>query len=166
MQPIHLAIGLVEGLITAAVLCFVQSARPELLAGYGETGADGARPGAPSLSTGKIVAIFGVITVLVAGGLSVYASAYPDGLEWSMEKTAGTADLEREGPVYGAASEIVEKTAFMPDYGFKNDGEGSPAGTRTAGIVGSLITVALAAALGLLISALRKRPRRAEPQAA
>ena len=28
MQPIHLAIGLVEGLITAAVLCFVYEARP------------------------------------------------------------------------------------------------------------------------------------------
>ena len=35
MQPIHLAIGLVEGLITAAVLCFVYEARPELLWGVG-----------------------------------------------------------------------------------------------------------------------------------
>ena len=31
MQPIHLAIGLVEGLITAAVLLFVYDARPKLL---------------------------------------------------------------------------------------------------------------------------------------
>ena len=31
MQPIHLAIGLVEGLITAAVLLFVYEARPEML---------------------------------------------------------------------------------------------------------------------------------------
>lgn len=31
MQPIHLAIGLVEGIITAAVLCFVYDARPELI---------------------------------------------------------------------------------------------------------------------------------------
>ena len=31
MQPIHLAIGFVEGLITAAVLVFVYEARPELL---------------------------------------------------------------------------------------------------------------------------------------
>ena len=31
MQPIHLAIGLVEGLITAAVLVFVYEARPEIL---------------------------------------------------------------------------------------------------------------------------------------
>ena len=33
MQPIHLAIGLVEGLITAAVLLFVYESRPELLQG-------------------------------------------------------------------------------------------------------------------------------------
>ena len=31
MQPIHLVIGLVEGLITAAVLCFLYEARPELI---------------------------------------------------------------------------------------------------------------------------------------
>ena len=31
LQPIHLAIGLIEGLITAAVLCFIYEARPELL---------------------------------------------------------------------------------------------------------------------------------------
>ena len=37
MQPIHLAIGLVEGLITAAVLCFVYDARPELLWGTDES---------------------------------------------------------------------------------------------------------------------------------
>lgn len=34
MQPIHLAIGLVEGLISAAVLVFIYEARPEMLWGY------------------------------------------------------------------------------------------------------------------------------------
>ena len=38
MQPIHLAIGLVEGLITAAVLCFILEARPELLRDVTDTG--------------------------------------------------------------------------------------------------------------------------------
>ncbi len=37
MQPIHIAIGLVEGLITAVVLCFIYEARPELLWGVGAT---------------------------------------------------------------------------------------------------------------------------------
>jgi cobalt/nickel transport system permease protein len=153
MQPIHLAIGLVEGLITAAVLCFVHSARSELL----ESVVSGT-PLTPAASIKRVLAVFGVLTVLVAGGLSLFASAYPDGLEWSMERTAGTTELEREGPVYETAAGVVESTAFMPDYGFKGDEEGSAAGTAAAGILGSAITVALAAGLGLLIRALRKRP--------
>ena len=31
MQPIHLAIGLIEGIITSAVLLFIYETRPELL---------------------------------------------------------------------------------------------------------------------------------------
>ena len=55
MQPIHLAIGFVEGLITAAVLVFVHEARPELLWGISNDDASwhwqaGSRPG--SLWTG------------------------------------------------------------------------------------------------------------------
>ena len=82
MQPIHLAIGLVEGLITAAVLCFVYDARPELLWGTDEsTQRQKAR-----FSLKKTVAILAVLTVWIGGGLSLFASANPDGLEWSMEK--------------------------------------------------------------------------------
>jgi cobalt/nickel transport system permease protein len=159
MLPVHLAIGLGEGIVTAAVLCFVHSARPELL--------DGAITGAklaPAVSVKKILAVFGVLTLVVAGGLSIFASAYPDGLEWSMEKTAGTAELERSGPVYEAASDVVEKTAFMPDYGFRSGGDGdesAAAGTAVAGITGSLITLLLAGALGVVISAARKKNRAA-----
>jgi cobalt/nickel transport system permease protein len=73
-----------------------------------------------------------------------------------MEKTAGTAELEQEGPVYAAANGLVESTAFMPDYGFKNSE--SPAGTSAAGIIGSAITVILAGGIGLLIKTMRKKP--------
>jgi cobalt/nickel transport system permease protein len=151
MQPIHLAIGLVEGIITAAVLCFVHSARPELL----ESAISGGRvkSGTP---IGKIVAVFAVVAALVAGGLSIFASSSPDGLEWAMEKTAGTAELEREGPVFEAAAGTVESTAFLPDYAFKN-GEGSGGETAIAGIVGSIITVIVAGGAGLLIHTLRKK---------
>ncbi|MDR1636526.1 MAG: PDGLE domain-containing protein, partial [Treponema sp.] len=79
-----------------------------------------------------------------------------DGLEWAMEKTAGTTELEREGPVFQAAAETVEKTAFLPDYALKN-GEGSGGETALAGIVGSLITVIVAGGAGLLIHAARKK---------
>jgi cobalt/nickel transport system permease protein len=154
MLPIHLAIGLVEGVVTAAVLCFVHSARPELLdSAVTKTKLDAA------VNTKKILVVFGVLTLAVAGGLSLFASAYPDGLEWSMEKTAGTAELEREGGVYETAADVVEKTAFMPDYGFRvteNEEADEAAGTAVAGITGSIITVLLAGGLGFIISAARK----------
>jgi cobalt/nickel transport system permease protein len=155
MLPIHLAIGLAEGLVTAAVLCFVHRARPELL----QEGADAKGEAAMPMKT--VLAVFAVLTVLVGGGLSLIASSNPDGLEWSMERTAGTAELEREGPVYEAAAGVVEKTAFMPDYGFRTSGdteeEGGAAGTAAAGITGSLITVALACVLGFGINAIRRK---------
>ena len=152
MQPIHLAIGAVEGLVTAAVLCFVHSVRPEIL---------GSSPEGEKMSSGismkKVLIVFLVLTVLVGGVLSLFASAYPDGLEWSMEGVAGTAELEREGGAYDAMSRVVDSTAFMPDYGFAGDSEGSPFGTATAGVVGSAITIALASGIGFILNAVRKK---------
>lgn len=137
MQPIHLAIGLVEGLITAAVLCFVHEARPSLLWGVGEKRDEAAG----KMTTKKTVAILAVVTLLIGGGLSLIASAYPDGLEWSMEKVAGSSELEAEGSVYDTAAGIQEKTALLPDYAFANSE--SRAGTTFSGIVGSLLVVAV-----------------------
>lgn len=161
MLPIHAAIGLVEGIVTAAVLCFVHTARPELLSGTVE----GTKLGA-GVPVRKILVVFGILTLVVAGGLSLFASAYPDGLEWSMERTAGTAELEREGGVYETAAGVVDRTAFMPDYGFRAAGEeaggeasepNEAAGTAAAGITGSVITVLLAGALGLIINAATRK---------
>ncbi|MDR0721743.1 MAG: energy-coupling factor ABC transporter permease [Treponema sp.] len=151
MQPIHLAIGLVEGIVTAGVLCYVHQVRPELLDSAVE---DTQIPQA--LPTNKILISFLALTVLVGGILSLFASAYPDGLEWSMEKVAGTAELEREGSVYETAASVVETTAFMPDYSFAGDEEGSALGTATAGILGSIITIVLAGGIGFIIRTARK----------
>ena len=135
MQPIHLAIGLVEGLITAAVLCFVYEARPELLWGTDEsTQRQKAR-----FSLKKTVAILAVLTVWIGGGLSLFASANPDGLEWSMEKVAGTTELDAKGAAYQKAADIQEWTALLPDYAFKNSE--SMAGTSFSGVALSLIHI-------------------------
>jgi cobalt/nickel transport system permease protein len=157
MQPIHLAIGAIEGIITAAVLCFVLQTRPDLLDFWSAaSGADAAPKGA--LSYGKTLLVLLGLAAAIGGGLSVYASAYPDGLEWSMEKTAGTAELERSGGAYETSARIQESTAFMPDYDFKSAGEdGSTFGTSTAGIAGGALTLALACATGAAVSAFKKR---------
>lgn len=135
MQPIHLAIGLGEGLITAAVLVFVSQARPELL--YGVTEADKKKEG--SFSFKKTIAILAVIAALIGGGLSLFASAYPDGLEWSMEQITGSTELEAAGGAYDAAAGIQDATALLPDYAFK--GSESALGTSFSGIVGGLVVV-------------------------
>ena len=138
MQPIHLAIGLVEGLITAAVLCFVHEARPELLWGI-EQKQDS------RMSLSKTLGILGVAAALIGGVLSLFASSLPDGLEWAMERVAGTAELEAAGSAYEAASSIQETLSFLPDYALK--GSESPIGTTISGIVGGILVLALCLAL-------------------
>ncbi len=133
MQPIHLAIGTVEGLITAAVLVFVHEARPELLWGVGETDLEG------KLTFRSTLTVLAVGAAVIGGVLSLFASAFPDGLEWSMEKVAGTAELKSAGGVYDLAAAVQERTALLPDYAFK--GSESAAGTSFSGIVGALVVI-------------------------
>lgn len=135
MQPIHLAIGAVEGLITAAVLVFIKEARPELLWGVDEAETEGKG----RLSVKKTIAGLAIVAVLIGGGLSLFASSNPDGLEWSMEKVAGTAELENEDEIHQAAAQFQETTALLPDYAFK-DSE-SPLGTSFSGVVGGVVVV-------------------------
>ena len=136
MQPIHLAIGFVEGLITAAVLCFVCDARPELL--YGNSAAD---KSAGRFDFKTTISILAICAILIGGGLSLAASSKPDGLEWSMERVAGTTELEAEGGIYDSAAAAQEAVSILPDYAFK-DSE-SAVGTSFSGIVGGIVVCAL-----------------------
>ncbi|MBP7403082.1 MAG: energy-coupling factor ABC transporter permease [Clostridia bacterium] len=155
MQPIHLAIGLVEGVVTAGILVYVHRMRPELL-----PGAASGTPLAAGLPLKKVLLTLGIAALIVGGALSLFASAWPDGLEWSMEKVAGTAELEAESGLHQAAADIQEGTVLMPDYDYASAGEdGSATGTTVAGIVGSVATFALAGAAGLAITAARRRRR-------
>ena len=134
MQPIHLAIGFVEGLITAAVLVFVHEARPELL--YGSTEAE-KKEGRFTFKNTLVV--LAVVTVLIGGGLSLVASSNPDGLEWSIEKITGSTEVESDGEIYETAGTVQETTALFPDYAFK--GSESSFGTTFSGVLGSVIVV-------------------------
>lgn len=152
MQPIHLAIGLVEGIITAAVLLFVYEARPELLP-------DVTAPAdKPQKSLKTVLIALAVVVAIVGGGVSLLASGNPDGLEWSMFGNADGGysenmglDEEDYGVQSGAgdvAGSIVEKTAFLPDYAFSSDPENA-AGTTVSGLVGSAMVAGLAALICL-----------------
>lgn len=133
MQPIHLAIGLVEGLITAAVLVFVYEARPEML--YQVHSEKKER-----FSRKKTLAILTVCVVLIAGVLSLFASSHPDGLEWSIERITGSTEIDTaEDTVYSTSQAVQEKTAVLPDYAFK--GSDSILGTSVSGVVGAAVVL-------------------------
>lgn len=157
MQPIHLGIGIIEGLATAAVVAFVGRARPELFSSrLAPASARSMRP----VYIGLIAA-----TLLIGGVVSWFASSHPDGLEWSLEKITGEPELA--APEEGAhlrLAALQEKSAILPDYDFKSasvaeaaaEDEDSTwpvvsAGTTVSGIVGGALTMAFAIGIGLVV---------------
>lgn len=163
MQPIHLAIGLVEGFITALVINYVRSERPEIINGMALS-----RP-LSGVSMKKVIVVFAALAALTAGALSWFASTHPDGLEWSIAKVTGSPELpNKEDEVTSSLEALQNKTAFMPDYNFKSNeetGEQDPAGawpgidigTSTAGLIGASIVLLMIAGIGLGIKAVRGR---------
>ena len=159
MQPIHLAIGLVEGLITTAVLLFVYESRPELLMDVEADGEESKR------SLKAVVAVLAVVALLVGGGLSLLASSNPDGLEWALFGNAEEGYSENMGldeEDFGIASSaaetaesIQEKTAFLPDYAFS--GSDSAAGTTVSGVVGSAMVAGVAVLICMAGGFFRKK---------
>ena len=127
MQPIHLAIGAVEGLITSAVLLFIYQSRPELFWGVGKS-----KHSVKKKQSSRTIPVLLLLTALVGGGLSLFASAKPDGLEWSIQRITGSTDLPVGKSIAGA---IQERLAVLPDYGFR--GSDLAAGTGVSGIVGA-----------------------------
>ena len=163
MQPIHLAIGLIEGLITAAVLVFVFESRPELLR---ELDTDGqALPAKRSLKA--VIAILAVVALLVGGGLSLLASSNPDGLEWALFGNAEEGYSENMGldeenfgvssTAADTAGAIQEKTSFLPDYAFADND--TPVGTTVSGIVGSAMVAGVALLICLAGGFFRKKKK-------
>ncbi len=151
MVPIHLAIGVVEGVVTGIVVVAVRSIEPNLLGG--PAAADESRRRL------RIVVVGVIVAAIVTGGvLSWIASTHPDGLEWSIANVAGDSEPEPgSGGLLTASSWLQEKLSFLPDYGLPNRDAGNPA-TTLSGVVGGFLTLALIMVAGLLV---KKRKRRA-----
>ncbi len=161
MLPIHLAIGLVEGLVTAAVVNFVRVADPGVLEGTAPAGGTGG-------SLRRVLLGLGLAAAVTGGGLAWFASANPDGLEWAISGVTGREELEGQGgPVHAALERLQEKLSFLPDYGFRGGAEpaGEPhsgqcptpdPGTSVSGLVGGTLTLVIAGLVGIL---LRRRSR-------
>lgn len=151
MGPIHLAIGLVEGLITSAVLCFIYEARPEMLYLANENTKKSSR-----LSYRKILAILAVLFIIIGGGISLLASNNPDGLEWSLEKVTGSSELETDGTsAYSIAESAQDATSILPDYAFKNSE--TALGTTVSGILGGVLVTGVLSLIGIIVKVERKK---------
>jgi cobalt/nickel transport system permease protein len=163
MLPIHLAIGIVEGVATAAVVAFVARARPEALA---------SAPVAVGNKTDLRPVLVGlaIAALIIGGALSWFASTHPDGLEWAIAKVTGKEEISGAGDaVHKRLAAIQEKTSFLPDYSFKpTEAASAPAssaapqawpaataGTSVSGVAGGLITLGL-----VCLVAFALKPRR------
>lgn len=163
MLPVHLAIGLVEGMVTAATVMFIQGAKPELrLAGSSKQA---------GIQRRLLVGLF-IFALLTGGVLSWFASSDPDGLEWSIIKASGQEELSEPGGLHAVLAELQNKIAFLPDYNLPGKADAPeqaanaagawPAidgGQSVAGIVGALVTLLTAAAAGKLLQLAGRRAR-------
>jgi len=136
MLGIHLPIGVVEGLATAALLLFLRRARPDLL--------DSAAASSPSrfASTRPLLAALALAALLTGGVLSWFVSTQPDGLEWSVAQVNEVHLPHAPG--------IANAPAAWPEL--------NP-GTSLAGVVGGGVTLALVMAVGF---GLRRRRVRSQ----
>ncbi|PLX92358.1 MAG: cobalamin biosynthesis protein CbiM [Desulfuromonas sp.] len=147
MQPIHLAIGLVEGGMTAFVISLIWKARPEIFALNAPTHA------AHGLFSKQLLVSLLVTTMVCGGLLSGFASSMPDGLEWALDKaSAGDRAISIvSGESQSVLERIQQQTALLPDYGFRHGsshgsdgGAGTAAaGTAVSGLAGGLLTLLL-----------------------
>jgi len=177
MQPIHLAIGVVEGLATAAVVAFVARARPEALKGDAEVdrdlrarsvdvvcpkATDAARRSAPTLLIGFLIA-----AAILGGVASWFASTHPDGLEWSIAKVTGKGEFAgKVDGVHEKLAAVQARTALLPDYGFKKQNVAAEpvgatpepwpavnAGTSVSGLLGGGLALVFSVLIGVVLRA-------------
>ncbi len=90
MQGIHLPIGMVEGIVTGAVIVtskFVDSR--------------------------KMTAVFGTLAVILAGVVSSYASQKPDGLEWSLLNISDSVTAQTQSIFFALSESVQAKTAVL-----------------------------------------------------
>jgi cobalt/nickel transport system permease protein len=125
MLPIHLAIGLIEGIITGFVLQYLHSVKPSLIA---------INTNDEVVFSKANTVIISLITLFIAAVLSLFASSNPDGLEWSIAKVNIAENTSKVGEVL---NQIQSKISFLAGYTI-NDSSSS-FGTLISGFAGITI---------------------------
>ncbi len=155
MQPIHLAIGLLEGLITAGVLTLFYKAYPK---------PDYNHPAyLPKPITRKLTTCFLICILIIGGIFSLFSSSAPDGLEWSVAKITNSQGLVADNALHTKAQMLQDQLAVLPDYSFKPSANSlipyalsETLGTSASGLLGSMLTFSLTMLIGAACCQLKK----------
>jgi len=159
MQPIHLAIGVVEGIITGLIVSYLYCQNKGMIDFISHESQENDSKNIPEKAASKKKIIIGILgaAIFVGGLVSLFASSNPDGLEWAILNTTKAQEIVNHSPVIAWVEAAQGKLALLPDYSFKNStGEGF-IGTSASGIFGSIITLGLTVIIGLSIRRSRKQ---------
>jgi len=172
MVGVHLLIGLVEGAVTFAVLAYLRRVSP-LLVGLGATQAVG------RLGRGAVLASVAFTALLLAGVVSWFASASPDGLEWSYRARSYGLSGRAVAPPSGAVAAVegwqarwslmtgyTRRPAALGQTPADAGGQDAPAETwpnvdgwgSLAGLLGTLATLGAVYLLAVLVRRRFSRP--------
>ena len=146
MIGVHFLVGFIEGLITVAVLAYLQQVRPDVVLDC--------LPGKVRLKRTAVLVTLAVFTVITAAGLSLLACDFPDGLEWSYAERPDQPGFEtvvtNEDPRVAAVDDFQSKYSLLPDYSARasklgriavEEADLSAGWTSFAGVVGSVVTM-------------------------
>lgn len=147
MLGTHTLIGIAEGVLTALVVGSVMEARPDLV--HGAPPERSERIHRPSMRV--VLAAGMLVTVLLAVGLSQFASSNPDGLEFVAEQE-GFAGTAQDSQLSGSP---------LADYGAGLTGTNT-VDTAIAGLVGVVVILLV----GYVLVRLLRRGERGTPHAA
>ncbi|MGL4599944.1 MAG: energy-coupling factor ABC transporter permease, partial [Plesiomonas sp.] len=140
--PVHFVIGLFEGVITATILNFVLSSNE-------------IQPFRPSLGLqrqNRLTSITLMVSLAIAGIVSIFVSKRPDGLEWIVDKLANNSLITlAPEPVNG----IQQSISIFSNYNFI--GKFPVIETSIAGVLGSIFTLVFIMSLFYVIKFISKR---------
>jgi cobalt/nickel transport system permease protein len=151
MLGVHFLVGVIEGLITVAVLGYLQQVRGDMIAV--------ASAGKIRLSKKAVLVTFVVTSVVIGAGFSLVASGLPDGLEWSYAKRPDQPNfkpiISNENSTITTVDRLQSKYVPLPDYSIRGASTGTSKGwTSFAAVVGSAVTMTF---IWLTASILRKK---------
>ncbi len=133
MLPIHLIIGILEGVATGFVLVYIKKTQPAFFK-LSEIEFEEADKHAHRFNLKSILLAFALPTFLLGGAFSFIASSHPDGLEWSIDKVTEGLELPISNETPHILAQLLQDyTAIMPDYN-----------TSFAGIIGGILFIVAA----------------------